>query len=221
MTRKQLLALIPTDAVRVKVKTVKGRAKYRTIAPLKGDFDEVLPTDEVLLHKGKTITMRKVPGRKPVTPTVTPTTPHNAQQQELKKQMLAKDKLIRKLDKKIKEEPDSVVLLVMRGLAQEVASLEFERHQAEAEGRDTSQLSHRRASALKTIAENYSQFPEETGKVYRAQISALQTKLVHVENALDLLRVEMEQGRQPTEIVINKMWEDIIRSLLDEIRVAS
>ena len=155
MTRDQILVLIPPDAVRVKVRSAKGREKYREVTPSEDDFESVLDTDEIILQDGKPVTMNRKPGRrKKASQTLPATTPHNAERQKQKEHLLATDMLIKKIDKKIREEPDSVLLLVMRGLAQEVISLEFEKRQAEAEGRDTSQISLRRTNALKTIAEN-------------------------------------------------------------------
>lgn len=153
-TRDEILALIPIDAVRVKVKTEKGHEKYRTVDPSNGDFDEVLATDEIVLVSGKPITMNKVPGRKKSTPVPkapAPTTPRNAQMQADKLAFFDNDPLLKQIEQGV--ESEDILLLVMRGFAQESASLEFERLYAEAEGKETSQLSIRRINALKALGD--------------------------------------------------------------------
>ena len=84
LSRDESIALIPLDAVRVKVKTAKGHEKYRAVDPQTGVFDAVLASDEIILLSGKPITMNKVPGRKKATPVPKPpqaTTPKNAKTQ--------------------------------------------------------------------------------------------------------------------------------------------
>lgn len=155
-TRDELLALIPLDAVRVKVKTEKGHEKYRSVNPSEGDFDDVLDSDEIVLVGGKPITMTKVPGRKKSTPLPkppTPTTPKNAQTQAAKLAFLDNDPLLKLIEQGV--ESEDILLLVMRGFAQESASLEFERMTAEAEGKETSTLSIRRINALKALGDSW------------------------------------------------------------------
>ena len=57
--------------------------------------------------------------------------------------------------KQAKKDPDSVDLLddIIQGIAEESASLKFERTEAEREGKKTAELSTRRVRALKTAAE--------------------------------------------------------------------
>lgn len=153
-TRDKLLALIPIDAVRVKVKTAEGHEKYRTVSPTEGDFEKVLDTDEIVLVGGKPITMNKVPGRKKSAPVPKPpkaTTPKNAQMQADKMAFLDNDPLLKQIEQGV--ESEDILLLVMRGFAQESASLEFERMTAEAEGKETSALSIRRINALKALGD--------------------------------------------------------------------
>ena len=156
LTRDQELALIPLDAVRVKVENDKGQKKYRTVDADKKDFSKILPTDTLVLIGGRPITMNKVPGRKKATPlpkAPEPTTPKNAQTQANKVAFLDHDPLLLQIEQGV--ESEDILLLVMRGVAQEAASLEFERQIAEAEGKETSQLSIRRISALKALGDAY------------------------------------------------------------------
>lgn len=221
MTKQdKILKLIPRDARRVRVRTAKGHERYRAVDPARGDFDNILPTDEVVLIDGKPVIMSKKPGRPKGPPkTVAPTTPLNAERQQQKERHLQKDALIQRIDCRIKEEPDSVMLFVMRGLAQEVASLEFEQIEADAEGRSTSQLSLRRTNALKAIADNYDRYTDELVDLHKAEVAKVKSKLVHIQNTLELLREEMEMGAHHTGIFLTKAWYPIIQSLLDELRL--
>jgi len=154
--RDQEFALIPLDAVRVKVTTAKGQNKYRTVDPDKKDFSNILPTDELFLISGRPVTMTKVPGRKKATPlpkAPEATTPKNIQVQANKMAFLDHDPLLLQIEKGV--ESEDILLLVMRGFAQEAASLEFERLMAESEGKETSQLSIRRINALKALGDAY------------------------------------------------------------------
>jgi len=158
LSRDEVLALIPVDAVRVKVKTDKGHEKYRAVDPKNGVFDDVLDTDEIILISGKPITMNKVPGRKKSKSTPAPTPPQatttkNAKMQADKLAFLDHDPLLNQIEGGV--ESEDILLLVMRGFAQEAASLEFERLTAEAEGKETSQLSIRRINALKALGESW------------------------------------------------------------------
>lgn len=154
LTRDDILSLIPPDAVRVKVLTAEGHEKYRTIDPSEGNFEQILDTDEIVLLSGSPITMNKVPGRKKSSPPPSlpkPTTTKNAQTQRDKIAWLDHDPLLKQIEKGV--ESEDILLLVMRGFAQEASSLEFERVTAEADGKETSQLSIRRINALKALGD--------------------------------------------------------------------
>jgi len=156
LPRDEELELIPLDAKRVKVMTAEGHEKYRVIDPLKGDFEKVLSTDEIVFVGGKAITMNKVPGRKKATPVPKPpkaTTPKNAQMQADKIAFLDHDPLLNQIEQGV--ESEDILLLVMRGFAQEAASLEFERLSAEAEGKETSAVSMRRVNTLKALGDAF------------------------------------------------------------------
>lgn len=155
-TRSELLKLIPLDAVRVKVKTEKGNDKYRTVDPQNGNFDEILDSDQLVLVNGNPVTMNKKPGRKKAVPPAKVPPPINAIAAQLmaaKKEFLDNDPLLRQIEQGV--ESEDILLLVMRGFAQESASLEFERLEAERNNRETSQLSIRRINALKALGDSF------------------------------------------------------------------
>jgi len=156
LTRDERLALIPLDATYVQVMTEKGHERYRPVDPVNKNFEKVLDTDEIVLKNGRPTIMTKKPGRKkksapPKLPTAS--TAKNAQTQQEKQKFFDHDALLNQIEKGV--ESEDILLLVMRGFAQEAASLEFERLNAEAEGKETSQLSIRRINALKAIGETY------------------------------------------------------------------
>jgi hypothetical protein len=132
-----LLALIPTSAVRVKVQAANGNCFWRAISfEEDGTLLGLLEDDSILLHNGKP--------------------------QKQKVQFLRNNALLQSIEDRIEAEPGKIALLVMHGLAQEVASLEFDRQQAEAEGRETSQISLRRMTALKALGEMLIKYPRLT-----------------------------------------------------------
>jgi hypothetical protein len=154
LSRDQLLALIPDDAQRVKVVDEKGQERWRDVAA--DGLDAILDSDEIVLLSGEPVVMRMRPGRRKKPPRAAPPPAVNqtvAQLQASKSQHFEDDALINKIDHGIDSE--DVLYLVMRGFAEEAASLEFERGEAERTGRETSQLSIRRINALKALAETW------------------------------------------------------------------
>jgi len=156
LSRQEMIDRIPLDAKRVKVRTAEGHMKYRTVNPQEEDFADLRDSDEILLLRGRPITMNKTPGRKkksaPPTPPE-PTTLANAETQARKIAFMDHDPLLKQIEKGV--ESEDVLLLVMRGFAMESASLEFERLQAEADGKETSAISMRRINALKAVVDSW------------------------------------------------------------------
>lgn len=162
--KQDLLALIPSDAVRVKVVDEKGHEKWRDISD---GIEAILPSDQIVLDKGKPLTMRNTPGRKRKTPAPKPPAPTNETVATLvaaKEYFLENDSLMQQVDEGMDDE--GVLHLIMRGFAEEAASLAFERGEAERTGKETSQLSIRRISALRNLGDVYLKRKEQlSGKV--------------------------------------------------------
>jgi hypothetical protein len=143
---KALLANLDPEVTRVKVETEKGHKKWR-------ELDEVADSDTILLKDtGEPLVMKGSPGRK--------STPHLEASNEVvaeilrkKQETMARDPLLRIA----KDSPESSELLhlVMVGLAEESASIGFERAEAERDGKGTSTISVRRINALKSVAETW------------------------------------------------------------------
>lgn len=153
LSRDEVLALVPKGAVRVRVIDEKGNERWRDIEE---NFDSVLDTDEIVLISGKPQVQRGHPGRRKKMPAPKPPPAVNntvAQLQAAKNAFIGSDDLLSRIDKN--PDSDDILHLVMRGFAQEAASLLFERNEAERTGNETSQLSIRRINALKALGETW------------------------------------------------------------------
>jgi hypothetical protein len=144
-SKKTLLASLPSDATRVKVKDEFGATKWREVGAV---FD----TDELLLKDNAPITMKGKPGRRAATK-LEPSTEAAAEVMRQKQIALSKDP-ISKLADSTPESPD-VLHEVMKAMSEEAASIVFERHEAERKGKETSNLSMRRINALKSIGDTW------------------------------------------------------------------
>jgi len=142
---KAVLAGISPEVQRVNVLRLGGKQKWI-------DPSDILDTDLVILKPdGRTPkTMLTAPGR-PANPK--PLTQQTSQARTAKAHALGRDKLLG-LAKKDPENP-SVLDLVVLGLAEESASLKWERTQAEGRNEDTSTFSVRRGRLLATIGDQW------------------------------------------------------------------
>lgn len=160
------MTVIDPNVARVKVVDDLGKIVWRKP-------DELRTTDQVMIHPttGLPITMNNEPGRKTKSasssPTSTPSTPmptiqqaqiamsstqlNIANQQLNKISTLMQDKILGNVMTNI--ESGDVLNSVIEGLAEESASLKFERTEAERKGENTSQLSIRRVNALKAVGD--------------------------------------------------------------------
>lgn len=145
--KKELLALAPEDATRVRVIDEFGKEKYRKL-------DEVATTDCIKVKKdGVPVWMTGTPGRK-ANPREYPIANEAiAEAIRRKDHLLENDQILIATT----DQPESSAVLhqVMIALADEAASLKFEREEAERRGDSTSQLSARRARILKDVGETW------------------------------------------------------------------
>ena len=141
------MAQIPPGAKTVQVKdALTAKIKYKPI-------DEVQELDEVQFTKdGIPIVMRKLGGR-PKAVVIAPVTPLAAESVKQKLDALAADPILR-IAKANPDDPD-VLQQVILALGNEVASIGWERQQAELQGDKTSDLSVRRVNALKALADTW------------------------------------------------------------------
>lgn len=142
----ELVAKIPSGTTRVYVCTETGQLKYKDIAQL-ADSDEIQvnQNDEPIVMKGK-------PGRKKNT-VIAPANEMVAEILKRKQALLDVDPILMVAQK----DPDSSDMLhqVVLALGNEAASIGFERLEAERKGEETSQISGRRISALRAMADTW------------------------------------------------------------------
>jgi hypothetical protein len=145
--RESLLKLVPEDAQRIKVSDKKGKTRWRP------GRDKLLDGDRIQTKKdGTPIYMMSNPGRRKIT-SIGEVDPRAAKLVEQKEKLIRQDILIKTV--KGKPESDEVLQHVMVGLAEEAASIAFERKRAERENRETSSFSARRVQALKATVDTW------------------------------------------------------------------
>lgn len=147
--------LIPQGASRVQVTDEVGKIVWRKPSDLR-DTDTI----KFNPNTGEPYVMYGTPGvtspQTPATPTASAPTTSNAVISAIKsrkKEVLERDAVVATA----KKNPESADILtnVIHGLAEESASLYFERLEAERKGEDTSQLSMRRVQALKAVGDTW------------------------------------------------------------------
>jgi len=214
-TREELLALIPDDAVRIKVIDEKGKERYRNI---EDGLDGILESDEIVVHNGAVVTMAEKPGRRKKAPAPKPPPPVNqtvAALVEQKREFFDNDPLLQQLERGI--DAEDVLHLVMTGFAQEAASLAFERSEAERTGKETSQLSIRRINALKALGESWIKRKEQlAGRMIDLESPAFR-KLF--EFMLECFREAMHKGgisRDQAETVFVSLSERMSEEIWEE-----
>ena len=145
--KKALVAMCPEDAQRIKVKDEFGKDRYREI-------EDIRDTDFIVTDKsGSPITMKGKPGRK-FSPREAPIANENVANAIRRKDASRDNDVILAVTKENPESPD-VLRGVMSELAEEAASLRFEREEAERNGADTSNLSVRRARVLQAVGDTW------------------------------------------------------------------
>lgn len=141
---QELMKRIPGDALRVRVEDATGRCHWRPV-------DKILPDDEIMTDQnGDPIVSKKKMGR-PEKPKILPV---DAVVQELIKQKdtsIHGDELVTSVREKNSQ--NDIYQNILQGLAEESASLEFERKEAERKGQPTVNISSKRAVVLRAMAD--------------------------------------------------------------------
>lgn len=141
-----ILATLPANVTRVQVSDEFGKIKFKQIA-------DIQPADTILFNgSGSPVVMTGKPGRK-TKPVMKAANDNIAEMLRAKEQAVGDDELL----DTIKHNPEGSTVLdfVMTGLAEEAASLAFERTEAERKGDSTSQISMRRINALKAVGDSW------------------------------------------------------------------
>ena len=138
---------IPEGATRLKVRDPNGKILWRKIKDIKDDdkpdFNE----------KGAPVFMFGSPGKPSVEKEVEKASTPAEKNRIIKKDYLKKDVVSSAISTDI--DSSDVLDSVLVGLAEESASLAFEREEAEKRGEGTSQISLRRVNALKAVGDTW------------------------------------------------------------------
>jgi len=143
---------IPPGMLRVKVIDEKGKVRWREVP------NGVKPTDTLdLKSNGQPQWMEHPIGRPKAIgslhETLAPTTERAGDLIRIKEASLRSDPIV--LTAETTPESPDVLNQVVLGIAEEAASLRFERMEAERQGEETSTLSMRRVAALKAIGDTW------------------------------------------------------------------
>ena len=186
----------PSPDARVKVNTDLGHEKWRKL-------DDIADTDTIVLKEdGTAYYMGKAPGR----PKKVEREPANENVRQViahKKDALSNDALFTTLH----HDPDAgdVLAQVLLGMAEEAASLRFEREQAELEGKETSNISQRRVRALKAVGDNWLKRQEILGdKAIDLDGPAFATILVFFGETLRNTMLAMKMRPEEIDTIINR-----------------
>lgn len=143
---------IPNGATRVQVKNEYGKLVWKAPA-------DISPEDTVQINPktGEAYVMYGTPGVPSSAPNVTAQKNNSSVSlnnlQSRKKSKISSDKVLEETKKA--PESENVLTQVLVGLAEESASLAFEREEAERRGEATSQISLRRVNALKAVGDTW------------------------------------------------------------------
>jgi hypothetical protein len=142
--------LVPPGTLRVRVQDAKGNIRWRKL-------HEVLPEDAPDLGSdGRPIFMNRPVGRPSkvdLHESMPPVTKLVGDLLKIKAAQMRSDPIVQ-VAESTPESPD-VLSQVMLGMAEEAASLRFERMEAERNGSDSSQFSMRRTQTLKAIGDTW------------------------------------------------------------------
>lgn len=149
--------VVPPTATRVKVSDDKGKVSWRKI-------EDVRDSDVIELDKlGRPVYMNGTLGRPPTKPTpdpaqilieaVPPSSKIVGDLMKVKQTQIRTDPVI--LAAESTPESPEVLNQVLLAIAEEAASLRFERLEAERQGNETSTFSMRRVAALKAIGDTW------------------------------------------------------------------
>ena len=141
---------IPHGATRVQVKDEYGKIVWKKPS----DINKVSDTVQVNPKTGEAYVMYGTPGVPSSNPAPSSAIVANLNSlQQRKKSKVKSDKVLG--ETKSNPESENVLTQVLVGLAEETASLAFEREEAERRGEATSQISVRRVNALKAVGDTW------------------------------------------------------------------
>ena len=186
-TTAQILSNLPPGTARIQVVDSAGKTRWRTP-------DAVRNTDTIALNSdGDPTVMKGSPGR-PGRVELEPASEEVAEVRRQKQESLRADSLT----KRLQTDPNSDPLPeIMTGLAEEVASLKFEREEAERKGEDTAMLSTRRIKGLAALGDTWVKRAERVASI---DLDGDHFKLLF-KFILDTFRLTLEEaGLRPEQV---------------------
>jgi hypothetical protein len=172
---------------------------------------EVLLTDTICFGKdGQVVVMSGKPGRPPKVQLL-PASEQIAEQMKQKAEVLKDDSILQT----VRGTPDSDDVLnhIIGGLAEETASLKFERAEAERLGLETSRLSVRRVDALKKTADVWLKRREQlAGKALDIDSPAFQAVFSLLMETIRATLVESGMRPEMVETVFTKLGKKLDES---------
>jgi len=155
-TQEQLDALkdAPYGVVRVRCIDAGGKERWRLMPGIDGKAKDVLLDDDTFKFKndGSISYMKSAPGNRPAAKRI-PTNELARAIVKDKAEHFKQDPLMRAVE--ANPESTDVLYATIRAVATECASLEFERHEKERKGEDTTMISNRRIAALTKIGDTW------------------------------------------------------------------
>lgn len=145
--RAYILANLPDGVRRVQVIDAKGKQGYKRPDEVDTDLDYI-----VLNSDGAPIVMRGKPGRKSKS-ALRAVTPQIAEVEQARVEHLSLDPLRRAANKNA--EGDDVFNALIAAMAEEAASVDFDKSEAARHGGDTAAMSAKRARILKGMADTW------------------------------------------------------------------
>lgn len=203
---------IPEGSDRVQVTDSTGKLRWRKIA----DFQH--GSDVLFLNDGNPVFMRGGLGRPPGVAPARPGAPANLEDQlKIKASQLRSDPIVTV----VSTTPDAPEVLseVLNGLAEESASLRFERAMADQNGQDSTNISIRRVTSLKALADTWLKRKEQlTAGVFNIESPAFRAVLGLVTETF--VRAMEDTGIRSEQIEItmsnfsrmfDEKWKDVAR----------
>lgn len=142
--KQRLLRSLPQGTNRVQVLTAQGKTRFKKP-------DEVGPTDQIMINSaGAPVVMMGKPGRKAKVD-LAPLNENIGEVMEARSEHVETHQLVEAVQDN--SESDAVIEHILASMAAEAAALEFERMEGERHGRDTSNISSKRARVLKGMAD--------------------------------------------------------------------
>lgn len=143
--KEAILRNLPAGTIRLQVISPDGKQGYKRPEEIDTDFDEI-----PLSTEGFPIVMKGKPGR-PLKSSLPPVTPMVAQVSQVRDDHMESSQVTREVEKN--PDGEDTFNLILKGMADEAASIEFDRMEAQRNGLDASDHATKRARILKAIAE--------------------------------------------------------------------